>query len=110
MQNIELSPGGALPKRVYISGPTPEHNRPAFESARDSLAALGYEVLSPTDAPECDSWEAYMRWDIRLLMTADLVALLPDWHLSQGARVERYLAGNVGIPVHYLSTVLAGEL
>ena len=51
-----------------------------------------------------------MRWDIRLLMTADLVALLPDWHLSQGARVERYLAGNVGIPVHYLSTVLAGEL
>ena len=96
-------------KRVYISGPMtglPEHNRPAFEAARDSLAALGYEVLSPTDAPECDSWEAYMRWDIRLLMTADLVAMLPDWHLSRRAGIERYLADGIGIPVYKLSTVL----
>lgn len=100
-------------KRVYISGPMtglPDHNRPAFEAARDSLATLGYEVLSPTDAPECDSWQAYMRWDIRLLMTADLIALLPDWRTSRGARIECYIADRIGIPVYKLATLLAGEL
>ena len=90
--------------RVYISGPMsgmPEHNFPAFHAEAARLRALGYAVVNPAELnPEPGkSWEECMKVDLRELLDCDLVALLPDWNKSKGARAEMELALMVCIPV-----------
>lgn len=90
--------------RVYISGPMsgmPEHNFPAFHAEAARLRALGYDVVNPAELnPEPGkTWEECMKVDLRELLDCDLVALLPDWEKSRGARKEMELALLVCIPV-----------
>ena len=84
--------------RLYLSGPMtsqPEFNRPAFMDAETRLSETGFLVLTPArNVPLTDSptWQDYMRLAIAQLATADMVALLPGWHYSHGARTEKMLA------------------
>lgn len=92
--------------RIYISGPIsgmPDLNRDAFANAATYLRARGNDVVSPHEIidHEHDGWEwsDYMRDDIRALMTCDAIYMLEGWQLSKGARLERYIAQELGFSV-----------
>ena len=89
--------------RIYVIGPVTgveEGNRPAFDAAREELWDEGWEVETPHDTIAADAeWAAAMRQSITRLMAADAVAVLPGWEMSPGARIERRLARDLGIPV-----------
>lgn len=97
-----VSPETAL--RVYVAGPMtgyPDNNFPAFHSAARALRAAGFDVVNPAEiVPESGAkdWAAYMRADIRELVTCDVVALLPGWETSKGAAIEQGLAVALGMP------------
>lgn len=101
--------------KVYIAGPMsglPEHNYPAFNRAARDLAEIGFEPLNPVDVgarciPECvHDWQWYMRRTLTMLLQADRVALLDGWEGSHGARIERTLADDLGIPVSPIDFLL----
>lgn len=90
--------------KVYISGPMtglPQFNYPAFFDMAEHICAIGYEPLNQAAQPEQPSWEAYMRHDIKLLMDADMVVMLPGWEQSKGAKIEKQIAEQLNIPVAY---------
>lgn len=63
---------------------------------------LGYEAVNPCDlnhAGHDQTWESYMRVDIKALMDCEAICLLPEWHRSVGARTEYHLAQVLGMDV-----------
>ena len=103
-------------QRVFLSGPMtgiPEFNYPAFNQAAEQLRALGYEVENPAENPEQDSWEAYMRLALIQLLQCDIVAQLPGWQDSRGARMEHDVADELGItcmPIECLTSTKPGAV
>lgn len=94
--------------RVYLSGPMtgiPEHNFPAFRAHAAALRAQGYDVVSPAEIEEGDSWEKCLRLDIRELCTCDAIALMPGWEGSKGANLELHVAHRLGMQVMHLPPV-----
>ena len=94
------------PKKInvlYVSGKITGEKRwrKKFETAYWELRAVGYLVYMPTNSPKrFKTWEEAMRWAISyMLEKAQGVALLPDWEQSKGARIERQLALDLGMPV-----------
>lgn len=90
--------------RVYIAGPMtglPEFNYPAFNAEAARLRALGFDVQNPAEnpVPACGTWLGYMRMAVAQLVTCDMVALLPGWWRSRGARIEAVLAWALGLRV-----------
>jgi hypothetical protein len=92
------------PTTIYLAGPMTgieSYNFPAFHRAAASLRSKGFTVLNPaeTDGGSQDKpWEFYMRRAIALLVTADAVAVLPNWRDSKGANIEVDLARKLSIP------------
>jgi hypothetical protein len=87
---------------VYISGPMtglPDNNFPAFIEAKKMLEKIGHGVVSPVDAPKSDSWEEYMRHDIRLLSMCNAIYYLPGYGNSRGAMLEKIIADELGLEV-----------
>lgn len=89
--------------KLYISGPMtgiPDFNAPAFNAAAAELRAAGYDVINPADngSDESKTWADYMRIDLRQLLDCDGMALLPGWSASRGARLEKYVATELGMP------------
>ncbi len=93
---------GTRPKRVFISGPMsglPEHNYPAFFAAAEELRSKGYDPINPAEgAPQGWTWGMYIRRSLKLLADADEIYMLPGWSHSRGARLELYVAKELGIP------------
>lgn len=90
--------------RVYLSGPMtgyPDHNFPAFNDAEQRLVQARYVVLNPArhGADPESTWADYLRRDLRDVLDADLVAVLPDWQASRGAVLEVHVAHQLGTPV-----------
>lgn len=80
-----------MPKVIYISGPitgVAEYQK-NFDRAEADLLARGYAVLNPAKLPKGLTREQYMRIDLAMIDCADGVLFLPDWHKSEGARLER---------------------
>lgn len=95
--------------RYYLSGPMsglPEFNYPAFASAAADLRSVGCDVLS---AHEIDHggpagslpWGAYLRNDLREMVTCDALILLEGWPSSKGARLELAVALGLEMPVYF---------
>jgi hypothetical protein len=88
---------------IYISGPMsgiPDLNFPAFAAAASRLRNIGYTVINPAEIEQpVKEWSACMREDIKQLMLADAVAVLPGWALSKGATIEVNLAGQLGMRI-----------
>jgi hypothetical protein len=77
-----------------------ELNFPAFHSAASNLRSKGYEVISPAEIEQpIKDWESCMRRDIREMMFAHKVAVLPGWQKSKGARIEVNLALELGMDI-----------
>jgi len=107
--------------KIYISGPiTGRENRnlKAFKKAEKEINSVfksvkieqKIKVINPVKlglkldkqykaaGKEPPEWEKYMRICIKELCQCDYILLLPDWGLSQGAVVEKYLAERLKIP------------
>lgn len=91
---------------IYIAGPMtglPEFNYPAFNAAAQVLRAAGIPVANPADhiepCPE-PAWNDWMREALHALAGCRAVLLLPGWQDSRGARIERWLAADLGMPVY----------
>jgi hypothetical protein len=115
-------------RRLYVAGvisgdPRPfEEKRDAFYEAADRLRAAGYDPVVPLDIGNdlCEegdsckassakvlagsdqgaghSWECYLRHDLIEALRCDGAALIPNWHLSPGARLEFATLTAVGLP------------
>lgn len=90
---------------VYIAGPMtglPEFNYPAFNAVAAELRTQGCEVVNPAEhdtGSTGKAWDFYMRLGLRGLLECDEVILLPGWESSRGARLERYVAEQLGMPI-----------
>ena len=111
--------------KIYLAGPMrglPNFNFPAFDEAADALREAGNEVFSPADHdrsvnpdiennPTGDEALAPSDWTIRKALEADLtwicreaevIALLPGWEKSTGAKAEWALGVALGLAFWYL--------
>lgn len=98
---------------IYISGPMsglPDDNKPSFNAAAKLLRSQGHKVISPAEieVPE-PSWVNYLKEDIRQLLDADTIVMLPGWRNSRGAMLEHYIATALGIPVKIIEGFEAVE-
>lgn len=99
---VTLAPARA--KRVYVARPMTgieDFNYPAFNAMADRLRTQGYEVENPADhgIVEGAQWADYMAYDLTRLGLCGVIALLPGWDLSQGARLEVMIAEHLGMRV-----------
>lgn len=84
--------------KVYIAGKItgdPGYKK-KFKLAEAALKAKGFTVLTPSDLPAGMTNGDYMRICFAMIDTADVVAFLPDWHISDGARLERAYCDYIG--------------
>jgi hypothetical protein len=94
---------------VYLAGPMsgyPDFNRAAFRTAAELLREEGFIVTTPADCFHGDSWEEGMRRDIPAMLACDQVCLLGEWEKSRGARLEVFIAREVGMKVETLDELL----
>lgn len=99
--------------RAYLAGPMsgiPEHNFPAFREAASDLRACGWDITSPVELDEADGfngkvvsagtarWAEFLARDVRVVCdpTLDAVIVLPGWGDSRGARLEVFVAAELG--------------
>lgn len=89
---------------VYIAGKVSglphEETWNKFLRAELALRKAGYDVINPMVIIRQDcEWNAAMRICLSVLPYADHLHLLADWHLSNGATIEREHARAMGIPL-----------
>jgi len=99
--------------KVYIAGPMTgidELNFPLFNAEAARLRALGWEVTNPAEVQpdQTAQWIDCMLDDIPALMSCDVVALLPGWETSKGARIEHCVALNHGMEVVMAADLVTG--
>ena len=83
--------------KIFISGPIRKYahcgyNREAFMLCEKYYLERGHAIMNPirlhTRYPERLSHEDYMRVCFAMLDVCDVIALLPGWQDSEGARQE----------------------
>ena len=76
--------------KAYIAGQitgAPNY-RQKFAEARKEMESVGFTVLNPAELPDGLSPADYMRVCFAMMDSADVVAFLPDYDQSRGARLE----------------------
>lgn len=122
--NCVHDPRAVRKRRIYCAGPMRGFdlfNFPAFDAARDRLAADGWDVISPADMdreigfdpmrvgidgyalPEVD--EDFVRErieaDVLAVCQVDAIYMLRGWESSTGGRAEHAIAVALGIDIMY---------
>ena len=93
--------------KIYISGKISgtdlTETRKRFAAAANATKRLGYEPVNPLEngLSEHDSWEAHMLKDIADLLHCNAIYMLQGWKDSKGARIEHYIATEIGMPIMY---------
>lgn len=102
--------------KIYCCGPITgyaDYNLPAFDEAEGFLRHLGHEVINPCALDEegdrGDTWENYLKRDLKLLVDCDAIVLLDGWHKSRGAMLEFYVATNLGLKFYFWDRIVAGH-
>jgi hypothetical protein len=95
-------------KRCYLAGPMtglPDLNFPTFHAAAAHFRAGGFDVVSPAEINPDPTmkWGDAMRADIPQLCTCEVIAMLPGWEKSKGARLEHHIASELGMGVIYVN-------
>lgn len=101
-------------KTIYIAGPMsglPEFNHPAFfeAEARLAFAHKGARIINPArnDIGSWDGmskeqiWQAFIRISVKQIAESDMIYMLEDWQLSEGATIEHSLAAILGLATAY---------
>lgn len=104
LAGIGVTLSAARANRVYVAGPMTgieDFNFPAFNDMAAKLRALGYTVENPAEHGVVDGavWADYMAYDLTRLGLCGIIALLPGWEKSQGARLEVLIAERLGMTV-----------
>lgn len=76
--------------KAYIAGKitgVPDYKK-KFQQGVEALEKEGFVVLNPAVLPEGMSPADYMKICFAMIDVADVVAFLPDWTFSDGARLE----------------------
>lgn len=93
--------------KIYISGKISgtdlTETRKCFAAVAKAMKRLGYEPVNPleNELSEHDNWEAHIAKDIADLLQCKAIYMLQDWQESKGARIEHYIATEIGIPIMY---------
>jgi len=98
--------------KTYISGPMTgieNYNKQAFYRAETIIKNRGDIPVNParTDIGNTSgmtneqTWQAYMKSDIKILMDCDGIYMLKGWESSRGALIELSLAIRMGLSVEY---------
>jgi hypothetical protein len=93
--------------KIYISGKISgtdlKETRTRFAAVAKAMKRLGYEPVNPLEngLSEHDSWEAHMFKDIADLLQCKAIYMLQGWEESKGARIEHYIATEIGMPIMY---------
>jgi hypothetical protein len=91
--------------RVYISGQITglelQEAQERFEGAETLLENIGLNPINPlkNGLPFNTSWEEHLVKDIELLMGCNAIMLLGNWKNSKGARIEKFVAEELGLVV-----------
>ena len=91
--------------RVYIAGPITgmkDDNHPAFHAAADDYRKRGCFVINPAEvfqAGTAPGWVDCMRVLLPMLMTCEMVVMLPGWTKSKGARLEHHTARELNFAI-----------
>jgi len=82
-----------------ISGLEREEYINNFEKAKKEVIELGYEPISPLDLEHgnFESWDDYMKVDLKALIDCDYIYMLNNWKNSRGAKIELRLAMDLKI-------------
>lgn len=101
---------------LYISGPMtglPNYNYGAFFAAEAKLREKGLEVINPAKhfgGDQTRKREDYIRADVAVLLRkATGIYMLPGWQNSAGARLERELAKQLMLDIHYAPDAEKGD-
>lgn len=84
--------------KLYIAGKItgdPEYKQ-KFKVAEEKYRAEGYIVLNPSWMPQGLQDADYMRMCLAMIDAADIVAFLPDYRHSRGARLEAMYCDYIG--------------
>lgn len=109
--------------RLYVAGPMTgieDYNRPAFYDTAEAFRDGGYVVFNPADNDvrlfgsheACDeainedrqgALRIMLGSDLEFItQEADVIAMLPGWENSKGARAEHATAVALGLEIIYL--------
>lgn len=93
--------------KIYISGKISGTNlaetRKRFAAVAKAMKRLGYEPVNPFEngLTEHDTWDAHITKDIATLLQCKAIYMLQGWQESKGARIEHYIATEIGMPIMY---------
>ena len=93
--------------KIYISGKISGTNltetRKRFASVAKAMKRIGVEPVNPFEngLTEHDTWKAHMLKDIADLLQCKAIYMLQGWQESKGARIEHYIATEIGMPIMY---------
>lgn len=100
-------------KIVYLAGPISkvewEVAKQRFidleEKTRKYLPQQIYNPINhlrpPYNLDEIQTWTWYMRQSVRDVSLSDAIILMDNYHISKGARLEKYLASELGVEIYY---------
>ncbi|MEO8640911.1 DUF4406 domain-containing protein [Pseudomonas sp.] len=104
LAKVGVTLAAARANRLYLAGPMTgfeDFNFPAFNKMAADLRARGYVVENPAEhgvVTDAD-WADYMAYDLTRLGLCGMVAVLPGWVNSKGARLEVHIARELGMTV-----------
>nr|DAV12082.1 MAG TPA: protein of unknown function (DUF4406) [Caudoviricetes sp.] len=93
--------------KIYISGKISgtdlAETRKRFAAVAEAMKRIGVEPVNPLEngLSEQDTWEAHIVKDIADLLQCKAIYMLQDWQDSKGARIEHYIATEIGMPIMY---------
>jgi hypothetical protein len=110
--------------KVYLANKMtgiPQFNYPWFHAAAEDLRSLGYDVQSPAELdsdefkaaalaskdgsmesfPATETWGDILAKDVKLIADGGIEAVVvgPQWTESRGAKLEAFVAYQLGLPV-----------
>lgn len=87
--------------KLYLSGAITgiDNYKKIFDSYEQILSNQGYDVVNPAkiDLGEGATWEQYMKIDLKMMLDCDIIAMIPGWENSGGAKIEKELAEKLGL-------------
>ena len=93
--------------KIYISGKISgtdlTETRKRFAAVAKAMKRLGYEPVNPLEngLSEQDTWEVHIIKDIATLLQCKAIYMLQGWQESKGARIEHYIATEIGLSIMY---------
>lgn len=94
-------------KKIYVSGGITgrdfQEALKHFADASQMLREQGYEVVNPMELEHNhdQSWENFMRVDLKAMLDCDSIYMLSGWGRSRGAMIEWELAKEIGFNFIY---------